>query len=72
MNIFTKHPREVGLNYFQHFLFAFSVVFKLLTAVFCCTIHAFFPFLFTTTTSRIVSGLNGQIVHRKNHESPDN
>ena len=49
MNMFTKHPSEVGLNYFQHFLFAFSVVYKLIIAVFCCTIHAFFPFLFNNS-----------------------
>lgn len=67
MNIFTKHPNEVGLNYFQHFIFAFSVVGKLIIAVFCCTIHAFFPFLFTTTTSGIVSELHSKIDHRKKH-----
>jgi hypothetical protein len=67
MNIFTKHPNEVGLNYFQHFVFAFSVVYKLIIAVFCCTIHAFFPFLFTTTTSGIVTELHNKIDHRKNH-----
>jgi hypothetical protein len=67
MNIFTKHPSEVGLNYFQHFLFAFSVVFALLAAVFCCTVHAFFPFIFTNTTSGIIAKLHGQIAHRKNH-----
>jgi hypothetical protein len=67
MNIFTKHPNEVGLNYFQHLIFAFSVVFKLVLAVFCCTVHGFFPFLFTTTTSGIVAELHKKIDHIKNH-----
>lgn len=64
MNIFTKHPNEVGLNYFQHFLFALSVVLKLCVAVFCCFIHAFFPFLFTHTTSGIILDLHNKIEHR--------
>lgn len=64
MSVFNKHPNEVGMNYFQHFLFAFSVVFKLTVAGFCCTVHAFFPFMFTHTTSRIVKELHGKIGHR--------
>lgn len=65
MNPFTKHPREVGMNYFQHFLFAFSVQFKLLAALLACFVHAFFPFLFTTTASTIISKLDRKIIHRK-------
>lgn len=68
MNMFTKHPNEVGLNYFQHMLFAFSVVLKLIYACFACTIHAFFPFLFTTTTSGIVNELHKKIDHRKSQK----
>jgi hypothetical protein len=67
MSIFTKHPNEVGLSYVQHLFFAFSVVFKLVIAVLCCTIHAFFPFLFTSTTSGIVAELYNKIDQRKNH-----
>jgi hypothetical protein len=67
MNMFTKHPGEVGMNYFQHMFFAFSVVGKLIYAGFACTIHAFFPFFFTNTTSGIVTELHGKITHRKSH-----
>lgn len=67
MSLFTKHPNEVGLNYFQHFIFAYSVVFKLIKAVFCCSIHAFFPFIFTTTTSKIVAELHTKINTRTKH-----
>lgn len=69
MNIFTKHPNEVGLNYFTHFLFAWSVVFKLVQAVICCTIHSFLPFVFTTTTSSIVKELHSKIEHRKDNNA---
>lgn len=68
-NPFTKHPNEVGLNYFQHLIFAFWVIARLIAAVFTCTIHAFLPFLFTTTTSGIITGLNSKIEERKNHTS---
>lgn len=70
MNPFTKHPREVGMNYLQHFAFAFYVVFRLLLAVLACCIHAFFPFLFTTTASTIIRGLNARIEHRTSADEP--
>ncbi|MGQ3012469.1 MAG: DUF6356 family protein [Flavobacteriales bacterium] len=63
-NAFTEHPREVGLSYTGHFLFACSVVYKLGMALFCCSVHAVFPFLFTHTTSRIVKQLHDKIEHR--------
>jgi hypothetical protein len=64
-NPFTEHPKEVGLSYTGHFVFAWSVVFKLVKAVFCCSIHSVFPFMFTHTTSTIVKHLHDKIEHRK-------
>ncbi len=64
-NIFTEHPKEVGLSYPGHFVFAWGVVFKLMIATFCCSIHSIFPFIFTNTTSKIVKELYGKIEHRK-------
>ena len=66
-NPFTDHPKDVGLGYFGHFVFALGVVLKLVLATFACFIHAFFPFLFTNTTSKIVKELYGKIEHRKSH-----
>lgn len=68
MNPFTKHPKEVGMNYFGHFLFAFYVQFRLLIALLACFVHAFFPFLFTTTASKIIRQLDDKISHRKPEE----
>jgi Family of unknown function (DUF6356) len=65
MNPFIKHPNEMGMNYFQHFLFAFTVQFKLLLALLACFVHAFFPFLFTTTASTIIRKLDQGITGRK-------
>lgn len=64
-NPFTEHPNAVGLSYFGHLLFAFTVVGKLIKATFACFVHAFFPFLFTNTTSTIVKELHSKIEHRK-------
>lgn len=66
-NAFTKHPKEVGLSYTGHFFFAWSVVFKLMKGVVCCSIHSVFPFMFTTTTSTIIKKLHEKIEDRKSH-----
>jgi hypothetical protein len=63
-NPFTAHPREVGMNYFQHFAYAMTVTARLFGCVFACFIHAFFPFLFTHTTSRTVEKLHDELHHR--------
>ena len=68
-NPFSRHPQEVGMTYLQHFVFAFSVTFKLMIAAFCCSVHAFLPFLFTTTTSGIVRDLHEKIGDRSNHQN---
>ena len=54
MNIFTKHPKEVGETYLEHMFNAvrFSLTFLLLFVV--ALIHSIFPFLFTKTASCVV------------------
>jgi hypothetical protein len=53
VNSFTKHPEEVGMTYWQHFRFAMNLAKLTFKACFASVIHAFFPFLFVNTTSRI-------------------
>ena len=62
--LFTEHPREVGLSYPRHFLYAFSVMSRLSGCAVACFVHAFFPFLFTHTTSTAVHKLNTELEHR--------
>lgn len=64
-NIFTKHPKEVGMNYFQHFVFAWTLIFNMIYAIFASIIHAFLPFLFVTTTSGIIKQLYNKTNQRK-------
>lgn len=63
-NPFIHHPKEVGLSYTGHFLFAWSIIWKLWVATFCCIIHSVFPFMFTHTTSTIIRDLHHKLQHR--------
>lgn len=57
LRAFTEHPESVGETYTQHLLAALGFAFTMARAAVCCTVHAFLPFLFTTTGSRTVSEL---------------
>jgi hypothetical protein len=72
MNIFTKHPNEVGETYCQHFCFAAKTGFSLLFAGTCCLIHSILPFLFTRTASTIVKGIYNRLANRKTSQIPEN
>ena len=56
-NIFTKHPAEVRMSYLQHTRFALMLSGKTLTCAVASLVHAFFPFLFVTHTSRTIRKL---------------
>lgn len=62
--LFLAHPNDVGMSYIGHFFYALSVMARLLICVPACLIHAFFPFLFTNTTSKIVNKLHDEFNHR--------
>lgn len=64
MNPFNKHPKEVGMNYFSHFIYAWTVFGRLFYASIVVIVHAFFPFLFTHTASNIVKKLNEEFTNR--------
>ncbi|WP_207385980.1 DUF6356 family protein [Legionella gresilensis] len=55
MNIFTKHPNEVGESYFQHMFFALKFSFNMLLGSIACFCHALFPFTFKKTGSKMIS-----------------
>ncbi len=56
-NPFTAHPRSVGEGYFEHMASALRVWAWLAVATTVVLIHAFLPFLFPTTGSRILKNL---------------
>ena len=65
INIFTKHPEEVGETYFEHMYNAlrYSVTFLLL--FFVALIHSIFPFLFTRTASCVIQEMARHIEKRE-------
>jgi hypothetical protein len=68
---FTEHPKKVGMNYTQHFRFAMNLAFHTLKATLASVVHAVFPFLFTTTTSRTVIKLYQLLKSRLPEDSPE-
>jgi hypothetical protein len=55
--LFTAHPETVGETYFGHLAFAAWFASRLMMAAGAALVHAFLPFLFETTASRIVREL---------------
>ena len=59
---FTKHPREVGETYGEHFTVATSFGFAMLRGGLACLVHAVLPFLCTSTGSRTIRALHERMV----------
>ena len=55
--LFTDHPASVDETYFGHMAFAGWFASRLSMAAGAARVHAFLPFLFETTASRIVREL---------------
>ena len=55
--LFTDHPASVDETYFGHMAFAAWFASRLSLAAGAALVHAFLPFLFETTASRIVREL---------------
>lgn len=62
IKLFTKHPASVNENYLEHMLSALSFFFYFVYAAFAALVHAFFPFLFVQTGSKMIKKLNQQMV----------
>ncbi len=60
--LFKEHPETVGETYLQHMHSASYFGIKMLGGAFCCFVHAFLPFLFEKTGSRIIVGLHDRMV----------
>jgi hypothetical protein len=60
-NPFTAHPRAVGETYFEHGLFACRYGAKMTLGGLAAFVHGLFPFLFSTTGSRITRELHATL-----------
>lgn len=56
-DLFTEHPGALDESYLQHLVYALFYSFGFFLACIACFIHAFFPFLFTTTASTIAESI---------------
>ncbi len=66
--LFTEHPRSVDETYVEHMGMALSFAGWLGLAALACLVHAFLPFLFEKTGSRIIDGLHDRMVrNRRRH-----
>jgi hypothetical protein len=63
-SIFTRHPESVGETYFGHMAFAGWFASRLFLAGAAALVHAFLPFLFETTASRIIRELHERTHNR--------
>src|SRR5438309_8114361 len=62
---FRAHPASVGETYFEHLGVALSFGFTMVASGLACIVHAFLPFLFTTTGRRTIESLHRRMVtHR--------
>jgi hypothetical protein len=68
--LFTEHPASVDETYGEHFLVASSFSMKLFTAACACALHAFLPFLFEKTGSRMITELHDRMVTNRNRKAP--
>src|SRR5829696_9107361 len=62
--LFTSHPASVGETYGEHMRVALSFAGPLAKAAGAALVHAFLPFLFTTTASLTVKRLYDRMTRR--------
>ena len=65
MNVFTKHPKEVGETYLQHMWASFRYSLTFLLLVFVAMVHAILPFVFTKTASCVIQEMSKHIKERE-------
>jgi uncharacterized protein DUF6356 len=63
--LFTDHPASVGETYFGHMAFAAWFASRLFAAAGAALVHAFLPFLFESTASRIIRELYERTHNRR-------
>lgn len=69
--LFTDHPSSVGETYFEHMANALRFGAALAVAATACAVHAFLPFFFKTTGSRIIVRVHDRmVVNRRQKPAP--
>ena len=68
---FNDHPSAVGMSYWQHLIFAMNLCRHTFLASLASLVHAFLPFMFTTTTSSTIFRLNNMLKSRLNQDNSE-
>jgi hypothetical protein len=45
MTVFTQHPHDQGISYFEHWSFAMGIAWRLFRSVFVSAVHAVMPWI---------------------------
>jgi hypothetical protein len=64
-NLFTDHPRSLGMTWAQHGAGAAKIGFELLAVGGACLVHAIVPGWFTETAGRKIVDLSDHIKRRR-------
>ena len=67
---FTDHPASVDETYTEHMAMALSFAGPLFLAALCALVHAFLPFVFEKSSSKIVTRLYERMVANRNVKKP--
>ncbi len=72
--LFTEHPDSVDESYLEHMGVALTFSMRMAFGTVVCLVHAFLPFAFEKTGSRLVNELYERMVssrHRHNAKNAD-
>lgn len=70
--LFTQHPASVNETYLEHVGVALDFGFKMFVGALVCLVHAFLPFLFEKTGSRVITELHDRMVANRNRHAVPN
>jgi hypothetical protein len=62
IKLFKQHPASVNESYLEHMFVALSFFVYFSYAAFAALVHAFLPFLFIKTGSKVITDLNQRMV----------
>lgn len=64
-DLFTAHPRSLGMSWFGHGVGALKIGATLVGAGLACVVHALVPGWFTQTAGKTVTRLHDEMERRK-------
>lgn len=67
LKIFTAHPQEHNITYIQHMVISLTLSMNFFVASIQALIHAFFPFIFETSSSDTILYCENIINRKSSH-----